>query len=31
LLLVDDPVRAWRDRLLSAFDNFAFVAPAYAA
>jgi glutathione S-transferase len=31
LLLEDDPVRAWRDRLLSAFNGFARKAPAYAA
>jgi len=31
LLLEDDPVWAWRDRLLSAFGGFASMAPAYAA
>ena len=31
LLLEDDRVCAWRDRLLSAFDGFARGAPAYAA
>jgi glutathione S-transferase len=31
LLLKDDPVWAWRDRLLSAFGEFARAAPSYAA
>jgi glutathione S-transferase len=31
LLLEDDPICAWRGRLLSAFDGFARAAPAYAA
>jgi glutathione S-transferase len=31
LLLENDPIWAWRDRLLSAFDGFAVAAPAYAA
>ena len=31
LLLKDDPVWAWRERLLSVFDGFARKAPAYAA
>jgi glutathione S-transferase len=29
LLLENDPIWAWRDRLLSAFDGFAAAAPAY--
>jgi glutathione S-transferase len=31
LLLENDPIWAWRRRLLSAFDGFAGAAPAYAA
>lgn len=31
LLLENDPIWAWRHRLLSAFDGFAGAAPAYAA
>jgi glutathione S-transferase len=31
LLAADDPVAAWRDRILDAFDGFARQAPAYAA
>ncbi|MFZ0422303.1 MAG: glutathione S-transferase family protein [Xanthobacteraceae bacterium] len=31
LLLENDPIGAWRDRLLSAFDGFAGAAPAYPA
>jgi glutathione S-transferase len=30
LLLDDDPVAVWRDRLLSAFDGFARKAPSFA-
>jgi glutathione S-transferase len=31
LLAKDDPVAAWRDRILDAFDGLARKAPAYAA
>jgi glutathione S-transferase len=31
LLLEDDPIWAWRDRLLSAFDGFARKALGYCA
>ena len=31
LLAKDDPIRAWRDKLLAAFDGYAAKAPAYPA